>query len=67
MEQERLIANRTGTYRAPYGRSFFYMICPWCGARTRCIAWSFASVGKKCPKCGALHQPSGYSKRGEER
>ena len=63
MEQERLITNRTAKFGEACGRSWFYLICPWCGTRVRCFCWSFAAVGKRCPACGALHQPSDYSRK----
>ena len=63
MEQERLITNRTAKFGEACGRSWFYLICPWCRTRVRCFCWSFAAVGKRCPACGALHQPSDYSRK----
>ena len=61
--EERAITNTTGLYREAGGRSFFYLTCPWCGARTRCYIWSFSGVGKRCPGCGALHGSTGMSKK----
>ena len=43
------------------GRSYIYILCPFCGTRVRAYIWSLAGSGKKC-LCGAKHtQLGGYS------
>lgn len=38
-----------------YGKSYVYIICPFCGTKVRAFIWSLAGGGKKCPECKAIH------------
>jgi hypothetical protein len=52
---------RTSTY-SEFGRSYVFIMCPYCGEETKAFVWSLAGSGKKCP-CGALHVNSGVTIR----
>lgn len=48
-------------YYSDYGRSYVYIVCPFCDTEVKAFVWSLAGSGKKCPSCKALHTNHGYS------
>jgi len=43
------------------GRSWIWIICPWCGKGFKAYIWSLAGCGKRCPGCNAMHTHYGYA------
>lgn len=58
MEQREMRAYRTRNERNSFP-STIEVECPYCSEWVLCYKWSFAANGKKCPKCGALHNTRG--------
>lgn len=54
---------RSGSVGNRNGRSWCYIVCPFCQTRCRAYVWSLAGGGKKCPDCGALHGNYGRTDR----
>lgn len=53
--------NAFGQISSPYGRSHFYITCPFCQKSTLVYNLAFVASGKKCSnKCGAY-----FSNRGK--
>ena len=47
-------------YQSEFGRSSFFVDCPFCGEKRILVyAWSFAGSGKRCPGCRAMLTPYG--------
>ena len=54
MKLERKIKRCSGNYSRPHGGTYFIAECPFCKEEVKCYPWSYASCGKRCPRCGAL-------------
>lgn len=52
---------RTGNY-PQFGRSYFYLTCPFCQRELKVYPWSLAGSGRNCP-CGAKHGGWGLSRK----
>lgn len=51
---------RTGT-TSQFGRSYFYITCPYCSTEVKAYIWSLAGGGKRCPGCKAMHTNYGVT------
>jgi hypothetical protein len=49
-------------YPAPAGRTYYLIVCPFCGCSIEVRAWSLGGSGKRC-ECGALHSWYGTHKK----
>lgn len=58
-QQREMRENKRYNYTPqPNGRSYYYIVCPYCEATTKAYIWSLHGGGKKC-NCGALHSTFG--------
>ncbi len=59
IQEERKDNYRTNTV-SEFGRSYYFITCPFCGVEVKAYVWSISGGGKKC-ECGAKHNKYGQS------
>ena len=45
-----------------FGRSYIYILCPFCNAEVKTYVWSLAGSGKRCP-CGVKFDNAGNARK----